>query len=169
MSAKIYKIKLTEDERKELVAKRDGKFTKATILKRCIALLMADEGYFGPSHIDAEIRTATGLSLRTIERLRLRCCEVGPVAALLAQPREQSPLKVKITGEIEARITQLACSQPPTGHVRWTLRLMAAHLVEIEVIENISHTSVATILKKVNSSHGDNNNGASHPSKMPHL
>ena len=95
MSAKIYKIKLTEDERKELVAKRDGKFTKATILKRCIALLMADEGYFGPSHIDAEIRTATGLSLRTIERLRLRCCEVGPVAALLAQPREQSPLKVK--------------------------------------------------------------------------
>jgi hypothetical protein len=93
--------------------------------------------------------------------------DVGPLAALTRKPRATPGREVKITGEVHARITPLACSKPPAGHARRTLRLLARHLVEIEVIETISHQSVATVLKKVNSSHGGKNAGASHPSKTP--
>jgi hypothetical protein len=103
---------------------------------------------------------------RTLERLRKRCCEVGPLGALERKPRETPGREIKITGDVQARITQLACSKPPAGHARWTLRLLANHLVEIEVIESISHQSVGTVLKKVNSSHGGRNAGASRPGKM---
>ncbi|WP_353568979.1 helix-turn-helix domain-containing protein [Haloferula sargassicola] len=107
------------------------------------------------------------MSPRTLVRLRERCCEVGPLGALERKQREKPPREIKITGEVEARITTLACSQPPSGHARWTLQLLADHLVEIGVIESISHTSVATVLKKVRSSRGDRNAGASRPRKTP--
>lgn len=102
-----------------------------------------------------------------LEALRRRCCEVGPVAALARKPRATPGREVTITGDVHARITQLAYSKPPAGNARWTLRLLARHLVEIEVIETISHQSVGTVLKKANSSHGGRNAGASHPSKTP--
>jgi hypothetical protein len=117
---------------------------------------------------DTAIQAHTGISIRNLERLRLRCCEVGPLAALARKPRATPGRKIKITGEVQARITQLACTEPPAGHARWTLKLLASHLVEIEVIESISHQSVGTVLKKVNSNHGDKNAGAYHPSKTPH-
>ena len=127
--------------------------------------MLSDEGPYGPAMKDAEIQTLTGLSIRNLERLRLRCCEVGPLAALARKPRATPGREIKITGEIHGRITQLACSKPPAGHARWTLRLLARHLVEIEVIETISHQSVGTVFKKANSSHGGRNAGASRPSK----
>ncbi len=165
MPAKLHRIKLSEDERNELKAIRDQKHGKANRIKRAIALLLADEGTLGPAQKDAEICRSIGFTPRTIERLRERCCEVGPLGALSHKPRETPAREIKITGEVEARITQLACSQPPTGHARWTLRLLANRLVEIEVIESSSHQSVATVLKKVNSNRGDRNAGASRPSK----
>jgi Homeodomain-like domain len=165
--AKLHRIKLSEDERIELVAVRDQKHGKTDSIKRAIALLLADEGPYGPAQKDAEICQSIGFTPRTIERLCERCCEVGPLGALLHKPRETPAREVKITGEVEARITQLACSEPPAGHARWTLRLLANHLVEIEVIDSISHQSVGMVLKKVNSNHGGRNVGASHPSKTP--
>ena len=132
---------------------------------RAVALLLSDESPHGPSLKDADIQAHTGISIRNLERLRLRCCEVGPLAALARKPRATPGRKVKITGEVQARITQLACTEPPAGHARWTLKLLASHLVEIEVIESISHQSVGTVLKKANSNPGDKNAGASHPSK----
>ncbi len=140
----------------------DQKHGKANRIKRAIALLLADEGSFGPAQKDAQICLSSGGSPRTIERLRERCCEVGPLGTLSPKPRE-----IKITGEVEARITQLACSEPSAGHARWTLRLLASRLVEIEVIESIFHQSVGTVLKKVNSSHGGRNAGVSRPSRTP--
>ena len=119
-----------------------------------VALLLSDEGVHGPALVDREIHGVTGLAIRTIERLRERCCEVGTLEALQRKPRATPGREIKITGEVKARITQLACSKPPAGNARWTLRLMANHLVEIEVIESISHQSVGTVLKKVNSSRG---------------
>ena len=134
---------------------------------RAVALLLSNEGLHGPSLKDADIQTHTGVSIRNLERLRLRCCEVGPLAALARKPRATPARKVKITSNVQARITQLACTEPPAGNARWTLRLLARHLVEIEIIETTSHQSVGTVLKKVNSSHGGKNAGASHPSKTP--
>jgi hypothetical protein len=165
--AKLHRIKLSESERHELEALRDQKHGKASGVMRAVALLLSEEGPLGPAMKDADIQSQTGVSIRNLERLRLRCFEVGPLAALARKPRATPGREVKITGEIHARITQLACSKPPAGHARWTLRLLGCHLVEIEVIETISHQSLATVLKKANSSHGDKNAGVSRPSKTP--
>ncbi|GAA5484866.1 hypothetical protein Hsar01_04120 [Haloferula sargassicola] len=167
MPAKIHRIKLTQAERRDLEVIRDRGKGNAVRIKRAIALLLADEGDHGPGKKDADILWVTGMSPRTLVRLRERCCEVGPLGALERKQREKPPREIKITGEVEARITTLACSQPPSGHARWTLQLLADHLVEIGVIESISHTSVATVLKKVRSSRGDRNAGASRPRKTP--
>lgn len=165
--AKLHRIKLSESERRELEALRDQKRGKASSIMRALALLLSDEGPHGPALKDADIQSHTAISIRNLERLRLRCCEVGPLAALARKPRATPGREVKITGEVQARIIQLACTKPPAGHARWTLKLLARHLVEIEVIESISHQSVGTVLKKANSNHGGKNAGASHLSKTP--
>lgn len=166
MPAKIYRIKLTEDERLELETVRD-RGSNAAKIKRAVALLLADEGHGGPAMKDADILPVTGMSPSTLIRLRERCCEVGPLGALKHKQREKPPREIKITGEVEARITTLACSNPPAGHARWTLQLLADHLVEIGVVESISHTSVGTVLKKVRSNLGSRIAGASRPRKTP--
>ncbi|MEO5713878.1 MAG: helix-turn-helix domain-containing protein [Luteolibacter sp.] len=146
---------------------RDQKRGKASSTIRAVALLLSDEGPHGPALKDADIQAHTRISIRNLERLRLRCYEIGSLAALARKPRATPGCEVKITGEVQARITQLACTKPPAGQARWTLKLLAKHLVEIEVIESISHQSVGTVLKKANSSHGGSNAGASHPDKTP--
>ena len=167
MPAKIHRIKLLEFERDELETIRDQKRGKTASAMAAVALLLSDEGLHGPALKDLEIREITGLSIRTIGRLCERCCEVGPLDALQRKPRATPGREIKITGEVKARITQLACSKPPAGHARWTLRLMASHLVELEVIESISDQSVGTVLTKVNLSHGGRCAGASGPGKTP--
>jgi hypothetical protein len=146
--AKIYRIKLTTSERRDLEAIRDRGKGNALKIRRAIALLLSDEGPEGPATNDTHILPATGMSRSTLFRLRERCCEVGPLGALERKQREKPPREIKITGEVEARITTLACSVPPSGHARWTLQLLADHVVEIGVIDSISHTSVGTVLKK---------------------
>lgn len=165
MPAKLHRIKLTETERQQLEAIRDHKRGKPTKVLQAIALLLSDEGPLGPALKDSEVRQATGMKPSTLERLRIRCCEVGPLGALERKAREKPPREVKITGDVQARVIQLACSKPPAGRARWTLRLLAEHLVEIEVVDAISHQSVGTILKKANLSLGDRIAGASRPNK----
>jgi len=167
MSAKIYRIKLSEDERRELESIRDRGSLKAKSFKKALALLSCDEGHFGPALADEAICRVVGMSPSSVLRLRQRCCETGPLGALVAKLRDKPAREIKVTGEIEARITQLACSQAPEGSARWTLRLLAEHLVEIEVIESISHTTVGLVLKKVRSNPGGRKDGASRQSKTP--
>lgn len=165
--AKLYRIKLASDERHALEEIRDQGTQKARKFKRALALLLADEGPHGPAKKDADIVTTTGLSSTSLERLRKRCCEVGPLAALDPKPREKGPREIKITGEVEAHITRLACAQPPEGRTRWTLSLIAEKLIEIEVIDEISRTSVATVLKKANLNLGVKKDGAFHQKETP--
>lgn len=167
MSAKSYRIKLTQDERVELETMRDRGSHKARIFKKALALLLSDEGPAGPALADPEIADIVGMNASTLLRLRQRCCEVGPLGALVAKVREKPAREIKITGEVQAHITRLACSRPPQGAARWTLRLLASHLVEIEVIDSISHNSVALVLKKARSNPGGRKDGASHPSRTP--
>ena len=129
--------------------------------------MLADEGPEGPAKTDQEITEAIGTPPATLERLRKRCCEVGPLGALESKQRATPPREIKVTGEVEAHITRLACSEPPEGHACWTLAIIAEKLVEIEVVESIGRTSVATVLKKANLSLGVKNAGASHPKKTP--
>jgi hypothetical protein len=165
--AKLYRIKLASDERVALEDIRDRGTQNARKFKRALALLLCDEGEHGPAIKDADVVVTTGFSSTTLERLRKRCCEVGPLAALDPKPREKGPREIKITGEVEAHITRLACAEPPEGRARWTLSLIAEKLIEIEVIDEISRTSVATVLKKANLNLGVKKDGAFLPKKTP--
>ena len=159
MPAKIYRIKLSIEERNHLESIRDKGSHKAIKFRRAVVLLLADEGEFGSAIKDADIAQSTGLHPNSIERIRKRCCEVGPIGALDAKPRETPPREIKITGEVEAHITQIACSEAPEGAARWTFKLIAERLVEIEVIDSISPSSVGLVLKKVNLNHGNKKDG----------
>jgi len=165
MPAKLYRIKLKDFERIELEALRDRGSQKAKTFKKAMALLLCDEGPGAPALTDSRILPLVAMNASSLMRLRQRCCEVGPLEALVAKVRAVPAREKKITGEIEARITQLACSQAPEGAARWTLRLMADRLVELEIIDSISHSSVGQVLKKVRSNRGGRKDGASRPSR----
>jgi transposase len=153
MPAKIYKVTLTKEERQELSALvRKGK-GEARRLTRARILLLADENQNGEAWKDAEIAKALGVHVSTVERIREKCVEEGIESALShARPKRQRS-KV-LDGSGEAHLVQLACSQAPDGHERWSLRMLADKLIELEVVETVSGETVRTTLKKMNSSPG---------------
>jgi putative transposase len=139
---KLHSVKLKDEEREELNRYlRKGK-SSARSLTRARILLLADEG-----RDDEEITEALKVSKSTVNRIRKRYCEGGLDSALHEKARSGAP--PKIDGRIEAQLTLLACSEPPDGRSRWTVRLLADRLVEMEVVEAISHMSVQRLLKKM--------------------
>ena len=103
-------------------------------------------------HLDLSEQYWVLTSVSTVKRTRWRFLQGGLEAALEEKPRSGRP--PKITGEIEAQLTVLACSQPPEGHAHWTLRLLAERLVELGCLDSISHVAVGNRLKKTKSSPG---------------
>jgi putative transposase len=143
----IFCVRLKEEDRVELNRYlRRGK-SSARSLTRARILLLADEG-----HSDEEIVEALKVSRTTVNRIRKRYCENGLEFALHEKNRSGAP--PKIDGRIEAQLTLLACSEPPEGRSKWTLRLLADKLVELEAVDSISHMSVHRMLKKTRSNHG---------------
>jgi len=146
---KTYRIKLSSGEREQLNSLLKAKSIAAHKVIKARSILLADESDGGPACTDPEIMGATGIKPATLTRLRTRVCEVGPRAAL-ERKRQESPSRVSnITGEVEAKLTALACSEAPEGCRRWTLHLLADKLVELEVVDSISHEAVRTKLKKM--------------------
>ena len=144
---KLHIVSLKEQEREELKQYlRKGK-SSARSLTRARILLLADEG-----RDDEMIAKALKVSKSTVSRIRTRHCEGGLDFALHEKARSGAP--PKIDGRIEAQLTLLACSEPPDGRSRWTVRLLADRLVEMEVVEAISHMSVQRLLKKMKLSLG---------------
>jgi len=138
-------LHLTSQQRKHLdKLVRSGKAGARTLTKARI-LLMTDYSR-GGHRTDQEIASVLGVSLPTVGRVRRRCVEGGLQAALHDRARSGRP--PKITGEIEARLTVLACSDPPRGSARWTLRLLADKIVELGYLDSISHVAVSKRLKK---------------------
>jgi len=146
--AKKYRIKLSQAERKELEAIVDRGTHSSIKYKRAMALLLSDESDSGPARSDREIEEVTRMRQRTVERLRKRCHIVGPLEALERVPRARPPVESKITGEIEAKLVQIACSEAPDGVSKWTLSLIAEEAVRLEIINSISRASVGNVLKK---------------------
>jgi len=137
----IFCVRLSEEDRTELNKYlRHGK-SSARSLTRARILLLADEG-----HSDEVIVEALKVSRPTVNRIRKRYCEGGLDFALYEKPRSGAP--PKLDGRVEAELTLLACSEPPEGRSKWTLRLLADKLVELEAVDSISHMSVHRILKK---------------------
>jgi transposase len=153
MPAKIYKVTLTKEERKELTALVNKGKGQARRLRRARILLMADEGQENGGWKDADIAKALGAHARTVERTRQKCVEMGIEAALNHTKPKKTRSKV-LDGEAEARLVQLACSEPPDGRESWSMQLLADKLIEIEVVETISKETVRTTLKKMNLSLG---------------
>lgn len=140
-------VKLSEEERSRLKGLLRRGAAPARVQTRARILLLADRGR-GERRTDEQVAAAALTSVMTTKRTRWRFLQEGLEAALEEKPRPGRP--PKITGEIEARLTMLACSQPPEGQTRWTLRLLAGRLVELGYLESISHVAVGNRLKKRN-------------------
>jgi transposase len=125
----------------------------ARTLTHARILLKADEGAAGPRLTDDEIADVLEVNRSTVERVRIRCVEDGFEAALRPRPSRQVPPR-KLDGAQEAHLVALACSPAPKGRKRWSLRLLADTLVELEIVDDISHETVRQTLKKTRSSRG---------------
>jgi hypothetical protein len=149
--AKKYRVTLTQAERERLESLIQNRSSKAPVVKKAYILLAADEN--GPIWTDEMIKKAYKSCIRTIERLRERFVEEGFEVALSGKPR-QGGNRVRIDGRVEAKLIALRCGNPPVGRNKWTLELLANHLVSLNYVESISREKVRTMLKKTNLSLG---------------
>jgi transposase len=145
--AKRYRVTLTAAERDELERLISRGKAAARTLAHARVLLQADASEAGPGWTDDAIAEAVRVSVRTIERVRQCFVEEGLDAALRPKPSRRV-YRGKLDGEQEAKLIALACSAPPEGKRRWTLRLLAARLVELEVVPEVSHETVRQVLGK---------------------
>ena len=150
---KLYRVKLLAEERAQLEGLLSKGKAAARTLMHARILLKADEGVAGPRLSDDEIAEAVEVNRSTVERVRLRCVEEGVEAALRPRPSRQVHPR-KLDGVQEAHLVALACSPAPKGRNRWSLRLLADKLVELEVVDDVSYETVRRTLKKTNSSRG---------------
>lgn len=145
-----YRLTLTAVERAELLAKVQKGKASAKLIQKAQVLLASDDTVERQSQ--TTIAATYHLSTRSVERIRKDFCEQG-MALFEPKPR-QSRSDKKLTGELEAHLIAIACSEPPAGGSRWKLQAIADRLVELQVVETLSHTSVATVLKKMSLSPG---------------
>jgi len=141
MPRKKYLINLSAEEQQRLTELTRKGTVKARQFKRAMILLKADEGL-----TDVQIMAAMNVSRPCVERIRKRFVEGGMERALNEDPRPGQ--RRKLDGRGEAQLIATACSQAPEGHEHWTVRLLAGRLVELGVVESISHETVRLTLKK---------------------
>jgi transposase len=148
MPQKKYLVTLTAEERQQLGKLVSAGKRSARTLTRARILLKADQADGGPAWDDAKITEALGCGHRTVERVRQRFVERGLDAALAHKPQDRPSRERRLDGAAEARLIALACSEPPAGRARWTLKLLADRLVELEVVESVCDETVRRTLKK---------------------
>tara|TARA_Y100000310_G_scaffold194719_1_gene194721 strand:+ start:86 stop:553 length:468 start_codon:yes stop_codon:yes gene_type:complete len=151
--AKIkYVVDLTDEEREQALGLTQRGKSSARKIKRAQILLKADQGLG-----DEQIAEVVGTSSSTVHRTRKRFVEEG-LEALNERPRPGQPRK--LTGKHEAHLIAVTCSEPPEGHARWTLRLLAGKVVELGFAQSVSPETVRQTLKKTNSNPGRKLSGA---------
>ena len=150
---KKYTIHLLKEEVEELQAIiRKGSHT-AQSFRAAYILLNCDEGEFSEKVTNEQISKVLKVGMRTIDRVKAKFIEEGMEGVLERKPTERVYGK-KVDGELEAKLVQLACSEPPAGYAKWSLRLLADRMVELNYVDSISHVAVRTALKKMNLSLG---------------
>ena len=153
MPKKLYIVTLTADERSSLQALISKGRVAAHKRLHAQILLKADAGPQGDAWKDRQIVEAFDVGRTTVERVRRRFVEQGLDAAL-NRKRQLNRIARKIDGRAEAHLIAMACSKPPEGRNRWTLRLLADRLVELEWVDSVSYETVRRTLKKTKSSRG---------------
>lgn len=145
---KKYIVRLSLEERKTLTKMITSGRGPARLFTRAHILLKADQGEAGPGWQDARISEALEVTVQTVELVRKQLVEEGFEAVLARRPYTQKVSRKKIDGEVEAHLIALACSAPPAGRERWSLRLLADTVVELGYVDNLSHEAVRQALKK---------------------
>lgn len=146
-------VKLTESEQKELQDLLSKGNLKVRVQKRAMGLQMMDKGLTFQA-----IKEHLDISHISLGKWAKRYKTEG-ISLIYDKPRSGRP--IGLSGEDRAKVTALACSKPPKGYARWSLRLLSDRLVELGMVESISHNKVGEILKKMNFSLTEKNNGVS--------
>jgi hypothetical protein len=149
---KKYPVILSDTEREQLKSLIAAGTAPARKLTHARILLKANQGSEGPGWVDEQVADAVEVSQPTLCRVRKQYVEEGLQAALNRRPPNREYHR-KLDGEQEARLVALACSEPPEGQARWSLRLLADKMVELEVVDDLSYQTVRRTLKKTPSSH----------------
>ena len=143
---KAYRVDLTDEERKQLEdLVRKGKGPSYRIRH---AYILLNSNVKGPNKDDQEISEHLHCHLQTVYNIRKQFVEEGFEAALERKQREIPPTPNILDGEKEAKLITIACSKPPDGRGRWTLRLLSEKLIELEIVDTISPNTVGRALKK---------------------
>ena len=168
ISVKKYVVRLSEDERNQLNEMiRKGKSSAQRLMKARI-LLKADVSDAGEGWSDSRIIEALETSATTVYRTRQQLVEEGFEAVLSRKQRARPSVPRIFDGEKEARLIALACSKPPKGRARWTLRLLEHQVVELNIVDRASDSTIWRVLKKTPSSLTARNSGSSRRNKTAH-
>ena len=162
MPAKRYPVLLDSEQRESLIRLISIGKDSARKLTRARILLKADESEGAAAYADKQIREALEVSLSTIERTRKTFALEGLTVSALTPKKRSWVSRQKFDGEKEAHLIALACSDPPEGHARWTLRLLVSEeMVELQHFSSISHECIRQVLKKTNCVPGASSRGVS--------
>jgi len=148
-SLKKHSIHLQPEQRQTLEALINCGQAPARKIKRAQILLKSEQGWS-----NKQIMDAFGVGETTIWRVRKRYVEEGLDQALNRRPQPERPEKRKLSGEAEAHLIALACTQAPSGYERWSLRLLTKTALELEVVSQVGRETVRQVLKKMNSNPG---------------
>lgn len=144
-----YTIKLTKTEVDELQAIiNKGSHTSQTF-RTAYILLNCDEGDYSEKVPNKQISKVLKVGMRTIDRVKKKFIEEGFESVLERRPTRRI-YETKLDGDVEAKLVTLCCSEPPKGFAKWSLRLLADKMVELNYVESISHVTVRSVLKKTN-------------------
>ena len=146
---KKYPVILSDTERVQLKNLIAAGTAPARKLTHARILLKADQGSEGPGWVDEQVADAVEVSQPTVSRVRKQYVQEGLQAAINRRPPNREYHR-KLDGHQEARLVALACSKPPEGQARWSLRLLADKMVELDVVDDLSYQTVRRTLKKTN-------------------
>ena len=146
-----YKVTLTQNERKELLELIKKGKRSAQIIRNALILLNCDCGEFGDKKTSSEIASILQIGERTIDRVKKLFVEEGFEVAVYGLGRAMArPQQRALDGDAEAHLVSLCCSDPPEGFAKWSLRLLADQMVQLEYVTDVSHETIRKTLKKTN-------------------
>ncbi|MEA3287207.1 MAG: IS630 family transposase [Candidatus Marinimicrobia bacterium] len=143
-----YRVTLTEEERRDLkaISTKGSRAARTVLYAR--ALLLLDVGEFGQNWTVVKVAEALGTTTRSLEHLKKRFVEEGFTAAIVRKVRINPPREIQFGGEFEAHLLALACSDPPEGRERWTVRLLTEKIIELKIVPTVSPMTVCNTPKK---------------------
>jgi len=148
-----YVIKLSKEEVDSLMSIINKGSHTSQSYRSAYILLNCDQGDYSDKVTNEQISKVLKVGMRTIDRVKKKFIEEG-FEAVLERRSSSRIYDVKLDGDVEAKLVQLCCSEPPSGFAKWSLRLLADKMVELQYVDSLSHVSVGNVLKKMNLSLG---------------